>query len=245
MREFHSLRASELHDLFFDTELIEEEPRIHVEESKGKIEISLSFPGFFRSDDPRKVRGREMAFSQINMASTGFLAKSGRPLLPSFNRYVQIPANSDVSFSTRKGEPVSFDDVLVLPAQERLADSPEQKETLEYDREFYSQDALYPRRMVKIKGPFLIDDYHAMLLTVVPFQYNPKKRQLIGYSELIVTMTIKPSKKAEPHAPFDPALNREAFGNLFLNPGRSIEERLESGLPIHLGGCVVPAVQSF
>ncbi len=226
MKEFHSMRATGPPDPLLDSELVQEEPRIQVEESEGKIEISFSFPGFFRSDDAREVRGRTINFSQINMASTGFLAQNGRPLLPSFNRYVQIPANADVSVTTQKGEPIVFDNILVLPAQEHVSDAALDEPEFEYDRAFYAKDALYPRRIVEKKGPFLIDDYHAMLLTVVPFQYNPKKKRLIGYGDLKVTLKIKPKPKADQDTTFDPTLNREGFGNLFLNPGRSINERL-------------------
>jgi N-acetylglutamate synthase-like GNAT family acetyltransferase len=49
-----------------------------------------------------------------------------------------------------KGKPVQFDDMLVSPAQEKLTDNPEEKHILEYDKEVYAKDALYPEEIVKI-----------------------------------------------------------------------------------------------
>jgi hypothetical protein len=66
------------------------------------------------------------------------------------------------------------------------------------------------------------------LVHVRPFQYNPAKRKLIGFGNIAVTITVSPKEGELDEYPLsDPELNREVYGNLFLNPRRRIEERLE------------------
>ena len=232
MRQFRSLAPAEL-PMGFDAQIHGEEPLVEVEESKTRIVVRYTFPGFYLSEDSREVEGDQMAFTQIDIASTGFLAESGKPLLPSFGRYVQIPFNCDYKVSVRKGQAVTFDDVLLLPAQELLTDFPSDEEIpFEYDRDLYATDTLYPEELVKVSGPHLIDDYNALLIHVVPMQYNPAKKELLGYSNIRVTIDLTPidlGDAVEELPPVDPGMNREAFGNLFLNPTRGISGRLEVG----------------
>jgi hypothetical protein len=231
MREFVSLRPEAL-PMGFDAEIHGEEPIVDVEESEARIVVRYTFPGFYVSEDSRQVEGEEMAFTQIDIAATGFLAESGKPLLPSFGRYVQIPFNCDYTVSVDKGEAVTFDDVLLAPAQELLTDSPDQDIPFEYDRELYAADVLYPEQIVRVSGPHVIDDYNALLLHVVPMQYNPAKKELLGYSDITITIDLTPRDEveaAEEHPPVGPELDREAFGNLFLNPRRGVGGRLEIG----------------
>lgn len=227
MREFKSLNPERLPE-GFDAEIHGEESIVKVEESKGHIVVSYTFPGFYLSEDSLDVEGKKISFKQINIAATGFLDESGKPLLPSFGRYVQIPFNCDYKITVKKGKPVQFDDMLVSPAQEKLTDNPEEEHILEYDKEVYARDALYPEEIVKITGPFNIDDYQALLVHVCPFQYNPAKKKLIGYGNITVNIDVSP-KKGEPgeYPISDPELNRDAYGNLFVNPRRRVEERLE------------------
>ncbi len=227
MREFKSLNPERLPE-GFDAEIHGEEPTVKVDESKGRIVVSYTFPGFYLSEDNIDVEGRKVSFKQVNIVATGFLAESGKPLLPSFGRYIQIPFNSDYKFTVKKGKSVQFDKILVSPAQQNVTDNPEEKHVLEYDKEFYEKDAYGPEEIVKITGPFDIDDYQALLVHVCPFQYNPIKKELIGYGNITINIDVSLKKNESDEYPFsDPSFNREAYGNFFVNPRRRVEERLE------------------
>lgn len=228
MKEFRLLNPAGLPEAF-DAEIHGKEPIVKVEELKGRIVISYTFPGFYISEDSREVDDERMTFKQIKIPGAGFLSESGNPLMPSFGRYVQIPVNSDFKFSVKKSNPVEFEGVLVLPAQENLTDNPEVEHTFEYARDFYRKDELYPSEVAQVSGPYGIDEYNGLMVHVRPFQYNPAKKKLIGYGNITVDIVVMPREEETNEFPLtDPELNREAFGNLFLNPRRRVEERVET-----------------
>jgi hypothetical protein len=225
MREFKTLNPKNLPD-GFDLEVHTEEPVVEVKESKGKITIDYAFPGFYLVDDSGKVDGKRMELKQIHIKSTGFLTESGKPLLPSFGRYVQIPHNCDFTVNIQKSKPIQFDEVLVSPAQTQLSDNPNQKHGFEYDKQFYTKDTLYPEEIVKITGPFSVDQYRALLVHVTPLQYNPAKKKIVGYGNIKVIVNLKERKDDETKRTAGSAIDNEAFGNLLLNPGGKIAERV-------------------
>jgi len=156
------------------------------------------------------------------------LASSGKPLLPSFGRYIQIPHNVDFKVSVKKGKPIEYENVNVLPAQEKIIDSREASapEKLEYDNETYSSDELFPKEIIEVSGPFDIDGYNSLLIHVRPLQYEPAKEKIIGYSNITVTISFT-GKDEDARYPFiDPEVSREVYGNFFVNPRRRIEERV-------------------
>lgn len=233
MSEFKSLNPAGLPESF-DVKIHSDEPIVKVEESKGKIIISYIFPGFFLSEDNYDIEGENISFKQINITKTGFITESGKPLLPSFGRYVQIPFNCDYKVSIKKGKSVAFDNIVVLAAQDKLTDNPMEEHTFEYDKEFYSKDELYPRELVEITGPFEIDGYNSLLVHVRPFQYNPAQKKIHGYGNITVTIDVSQKIKEQnekgekgEYSFIDAEINREGYGNLFINPKRGIEKRID------------------
>lgn len=224
MREFRSLNPEDL-PKDFNAEAQGEEPIIDLKESEGKIIISYTFPGFYLIDAGCQVDGEKLDFKLLNIEGTGYLAESGKPLLPSFGRYVQIPSLYDYEYSVEKKDQVQFDEIVILPSQENVSDGPQDDPSFEFDKELYQTDVFYPEKMVKVTGPFEIDGYHALLVHVTPFQYNPAKKKLVGYGKVTLTLDLVP-KEGEEKIQSESPVDREAFGNLFLNPGRKIEERL-------------------
>ena len=180
-------------------------------------------------------------FKQVNIGGTGWIAENGRPLLPSFGRYVQIPPGCAFSISVEQGEPVVFDDVLVYPSQSMMKDGVNEKYKFEYKKDFYDKTEVYPKKIVDTRSPLEVDDYSSLLLNVCPLQYFPSKRKLEAYGNIKVTIALKAKKEVATIFPIVPATNTMAFGNLFVNPEPGIEERVFPGVkyclpPVKPGG---------
>jgi hypothetical protein len=133
--------------------------------------------------------------------------------------------------TVKKSHPVTFDDVLVSPAQTQMSDHPEQKHEFEYDKEFYAKDVLYPENILKVTGPFPVERYNALLIHITPLQYNPAKKQVIGYGNITVTIDLKEKKGEKTKDSPDSFFDNEGFGNQLLNPGNKVAERVGIEIP--------------
>jgi hypothetical protein len=225
MRSFKPLRPLD-EGMEFDATGFSCEPQVEIQESASRIRILYSFPGFYLSDDEQEVDGRAWSFNQVSIDSAGMLAESGKPQLPSFGRYVQIPQDCDYKLSVYPGEPVEFDDVVVAPAQAELSDAVDEKTEFEYDSGTYDSSDVFPPEMVRVSGPYEMDSYNALLVHVCPFEYLPAKKRLIGFANLEVIVDLVPLEHESDFPNSDPVENYEAYGNLMMNPARNISERL-------------------
>ena len=202
-------------------------PTVDIKESEKQIEISYKFEGFFRVERPLEINGRPMAFEAIDIPGTGHIVESGKPLLPSFGRYVHVPDGFDVRLLVNTpGKLFELTGINVAPAQEKLTDAVEST-AVEYDAKFYEKDEWYPKELVQISGPYFMDGYRSMLVEVRPLQYNPKKKLLRAYKDVNVLLDLvaAPEKKKVIN---DPRAGLDAFGNLMLNPRRRV---LDADLP--------------
>lgn len=94
MSKFESLSPSGL-PKEFDAELFSEKPIISVDEREACIEIHYVFPGFTVGDTAQQIDEQTMPFKEIGISGAGFMSESGKPLMPSFGRFIQIPPGSD------------------------------------------------------------------------------------------------------------------------------------------------------
>ncbi len=232
MIEFISLSPSGLPEEF-DLELYSEKPVVSVIENKDNIEINYIFPGFTVGDAEQQMGDQTLPFKEIGISGAGFVSESGKPLVPSFGRYVQIPPGCGYEVNTEKSKPVVFEDILIAPAQEQATDQADEAGGFEYDPEAYREDTLYPAEVVQVGTAQNMDDYKVLPVHVRPIQYNPAKRQLVGYSNIKVTISLKATEADQEEMDefplLDPTINREGFGNLVLNPRRPVIERI----PVH------------
>jgi len=189
VKEFVSLLPADEENIW-DAQIWGEEPLIELEETEEKIVIHYLFPGFYLSEDTRYVDGTPFPFKQINIEHTGFLAVSGKPLIPSLGLYVRIPSPCQYSVTVEKGEPMEFHDILLLPSQEQVRDSPEDDD-FEFDQPFYEEDRLYPEELVEINGPYDIEQAPILLIHVRPLQYNPLNHRVTGYGSFTVSIELE------------------------------------------------------
>ncbi len=232
MPRFRSLRPTGLGNEF-DVDTHGSRPIVTVTEDDdtGSIQLEYQFPGFTIAADTLEIDGETKDFQEVGVDGAGWLSESGRPLLPSFGRYVQIPPGCDYSIKVAHGRQRTLKGILVTPAQEGALDG-EASPSLEYDAESYEEDGYYPSELVEVSGPQYLDDYRALLVHVRPLQYNAHRRVLRGYGNVTVRITLKRTPRDTIDPPANPTANLEGFGNLVLNPERRIEARLPGVSPV-------------
>jgi hypothetical protein len=223
--ECHSLDSKNLPD-GFDLKKHNERPMATVKEEDSRITVDYVFPDFYLMDETLEIKGKQTKFKRVEIASTGFLFDSGKPMLPSFGRYLQIPTNCiyRITAEPTGRRPIEFP-VLVLPAQVEPK-VPGQAHKIEYHSRVYSEDKFYPKEVVRVSGPFWVEGVHALLLHVCPFQYNPKHRRLIGYGNIRVTIEFEHKTDEKPDFPSGADGEPRDVNRLFLNPGPHIEKKL-------------------
>jgi hypothetical protein len=215
-------KANELPADYSD-ELHGKKPLVKIEETDQSVVISYTFPSFF-TDDCVQLPHKD--FQLVYIEGVGFHTEKGKPLLPSFGRFLSIPPNyvynsvGKIVTSDEDREVGKFP-VLVAPAQENVTDH-EYGAFFDYAEEWYQQHSdPYPDKIVEVTGPFKsIGGYRALLIHVRPLQYLPSQRKLVGYHKIEVE--IKFDKEEDDDNGSNSigwAFDRTAFGNLFLNPG--------------------------
>ncbi len=214
----------------FDVEIHEGQPIVTVEEKEQSIAISYVFAGFTVSEEDIEIDGEIIPFKEVGVSGAGYLSESGKPLLPSFGRFVQIPYGCNFEVKTHFSKPLKLEDFIIIPAQEDATDGPE-KSIFEYDKKSYSGQKEYPKNIVEVSGPFDIDGYNVLSIHIRPLRFNAEKKLLFGISNINVDIKLIPQEEKDQldvnkSGTSDPNSNLKGFGNLILNPSRNIGERI-------------------
>lgn len=201
-------------------------PTIRITEEANAVVLSCSWDGFFVSKITRKVLGQPVEFTQVKAHGTGWRGVSGRPLLPSLGRFVQIPLEGDYSVSTEVGPSKELHEVHVMPAQEKVTDDPKATPDFEYDPQFYQRREVYPEHQVEVLGPFAMSGCRVLLVQVCPFAYFPANRHLKMFQQIRIKISFSGALSAGERTMIG-AHSKGAFCNLCLNasvPPSAVEE---------------------
>ena len=207
---------------------LSDEPVVKLKYIDNEIKIIYIFPSFTMLDSARNIKGRLRSFQEVKISGAGFYSVDSEPLLPSFGRYVQIPAGYSVVHDRhRRYNLFEFrKKVLITWAEESVAD----EGRVEFDEETYSRNEFMPKENVLVhREPYYADGYKVILVQVRPLQYNPKRELLRGYGKIIVTITLEQAEMDQKEwALTDQTTNLEGFGNLLVNPKRRVFEEIQT-----------------
>ncbi len=211
-----------------------EKPIITIAVQDRTLRLTYQFPGYSFADlsatagagaDPA---GQTDFLHEVGIRGTGFLSESGKPLLPSFGRFLQIPPGFTYKVRVEESGLRELENMKIRPAQENATD--QAPWTFEFDDATYGKDHLYPEKIVEVSEPFYMDGYRTLCLHVRPMQYNPAKERLYCYSTIEVAVELSPepapqeSGKATGEVPLwayqDQKRSLEGFGNFLFNPER-------------------------
>ena len=209
------------------------------------LRLSFAFPGFSFADLAESQAARvpssdPTAFQhEVGISGAGFLSESGRPLLPSFGRFIQIPPGYTWTVHEKRGGLQTHERMKIRPAQENARD--QEAWTLEFDEKTYGEDKCYPEKVVEVSGPFYMDGYRALCIHVRPMQYNPVRQVLHCYGNIEVAIMLEAAARdgenpngedeVAPWVYLDRTGDLEGFGNFLFNPERKYFEKAGLQLP--------------
>ena len=155
-------------------------------QSASGVELNFSIREF--SIDDIEINGSRM--KKINLPGVFLPNDEGMPDLPGTGRYIALPQGADADLEIVSFRTEVYEDIEVSPAP-RI---PKETETgpLQYQKNqaVYSSDELYPREPVILSTPKKIRGVDARIIGIVPFQYNPVKKELIVYRDLKIRVNF-------------------------------------------------------
>lgn len=103
------------------------------------------------------------------------------PELPFFSTTIAIPARGDFTITTNEGRVRYVENVLVNPYLEEGED---------FDLTAYSQEGVYPARLLEYSEPSVLRDFRIIQISLFPIQYDAGNRSLRISEDIDVTINF-------------------------------------------------------
>ena len=147
--------------------------------------INFALDGFNREKE--MIDGKE--FSRVIYENEGKFIQEGKPSLPRFSRFIAIPDQGDVNIEVVNYSKTTISDITVFPQQRLTTESEPKPDEFYLDENYYSNGDIFPSELTFAGEPAIMRDLRVVNVTVNPFQYDPKTKELHIYEnvELIVT----------------------------------------------------------
>jgi len=142
--------------------------------NKNLTNLKFSLTGYER--ETSNENGEE--YQKFKCVDEGWLAEPGLPDLPRITRLIAIPNKSSVSVEAINVEEEILSDIDIYPYQPEYADVNSESKYFIKDIDFYNKDEVYPKKIVEVGAPAILRDIRVVNVTINPFQYNPKKKEL-------------------------------------------------------------------
>ena len=117
------------------------------------------------------------------------LLKEGAPELLKFSEAIIISDIYDTELEIIKSEYTDIHNIEIAPSKGNLLRM-ENPANIPYSRgTVYEKDEFFPGRLAKLNEPYIMRDYRGQSIHVYPFRYNPVKKVLRVYSEILVKVS--------------------------------------------------------
>jgi hypothetical protein len=121
---------------------------------------------------------------QIFGVPSVFVPTPGRPNLGGASRYVAVPQGARAQVVILDVRTEVYQNIEVAPAPNIPRDDDDSPLRYEKDMGIYGRNAYWPSSPVKLSKPLKMRGVDVVLVGVMPFQYNPKTKELIVYKDL-------------------------------------------------------------
>lgn len=136
----------------------------------------------------REMVIEEQAIDGVPMRAYGvpavFIAEPGVPNLGGVSRWIALPQGADARVTVLDYRKEEYDGIEIAPAPNIPADNDDAPLKYEKNASIFGKDALWPSSPVVLGQKTDLRGVDVMLLSVLPFQYNPVTKHLIVYQDI-------------------------------------------------------------
>lgn len=186
-------------------------------ENNSGIEVDFTLPELGISN----IEGKDgESYHMLIIPGGGHLDEPGKPMLPTYSVYLQIPNEiNNLAVTGTILKSCKKTDINVYPAQEHPRDLAEESGPKWIkNRDFYKNyDIAWPESKVSVSGPYIMRNIKFVMLTFYPVSYNPvekninvaeKMRAKIKYAGMVIASGKKSKQKINHKNPFNSVAKR-------------------------------------
>ncbi|MCD4797165.1 MAG: T9SS type A sorting domain-containing protein [Candidatus Cloacimonetes bacterium] len=118
------------------------------------------------------------SYQKISFQNEGKFLEVGKPSLPRFSKLIAIPNTGNVSLEISNIEDEIITEMDIYPCQPLQNENEKQLFSFRKDTEFYSGSKVFPLNFAELDSPAILRDHRIVNVTINPFQYNPKTKEL-------------------------------------------------------------------
>jgi hypothetical protein len=149
--------------------------------SKDKTQISFKLPEY----TIKQITTESGVYSKIVSKDAVQGIEEGMPDLPVYSITVAVPQNSsNCSFSYEAINNDKLPNVTIYPSQFN-----QESQKLIKNESYYSKGEIYPQSVIKISEIQTVRDYKIVNISVYPFTYNAKERELSVSSQINIELS--------------------------------------------------------
>ena len=163
-----------------------------IEENSNSVVVEMNLDGM--NVENRMEEGKQFQF--LSVPNTDWTIETGKPKLPVVRSLAKIPSDGSVMIKIENEEHVKFQGYNVYPVGKQTVKNGRGGtvyvgEDFTIDKEFYSNDSIYPQEMAGIPFSGHLRDERLVQLEFHPIRYHPSTQELICYSYLRVRLTYE------------------------------------------------------
>ncbi|MGB4239012.1 MAG: C25 family cysteine peptidase, partial [Candidatus Hydrothermia bacterium] len=215
-----------------------EKPRAYISSSSyAGITVTYNFTSF--GYDFYEIDGKR--FVKLNTEEIGVLQELGKPELPAWRDFIEVPYGADVNIKivSVKTEKVSLSergiDYKLKPTFPPVPKIQGAKPEFVVDEKTYSQDEFYPTSFAEVKYAGLMRGHNLYTIDVYPIRYNPVRNELEIVTEITAEVTFSGGNVGETirtlERYFSPYFDYGISGKI-LNYGTFVSMKGNPALPV-------------
>jgi len=148
--------------------------------NENSISLNFSITEFSLED----FRADETILKQVMLPGHFMHNEAGAPDLPGKTYFIALPTGASVQLIISDFRTDTIEGVDIVPAPVIPVDISQEPLVYEQNPLIYSADQFYPAEPVTVSGITQMRGVDVALIGIMPFRYNPVKKQLIVYRDL-------------------------------------------------------------